>query len=440
MSLMGRARCAEGEVPVYPTDRSALAGLLRESVYERISANDIAAKAARNLQLARSEVKSACRQAFQDERWATVPMSDREGLVGELLDGMFGLGPIEALLDDESVSEIMVNATQAVYFERQGVLYRSSQRFASDDQVRALIDRIIGPIGRRIDEASPTVDARLPQGHRVHAIIPPLSIDGPVVTIRKFTAHVMTLEEMVAGGSLDERTSRLLGWAVEFRKNIAVSGGTGTGKTALLNALSCRIPQRERIITIEDSAELRFFEHPHVVRLEARPKNAEGIGEVSIRDLVRNALRMRPDRIVVGECRGAEALDMLQAMNTGHDGSLTTLHANAPEEAVMRLTTMVRYGVDLPVDVIESHIASAIDLVIQIERGADGVRFVSQIAELDHATSCRGCFVRTLFERSHAGAPGRWEAVPSWVDDLPRRGVAKESEVTLWKSPMHSCC
>lgn len=440
MSLTGRARRVEGEGEsiACSTDRGSLVERLRASVYELIPATEIAAQAAQRPNLAKSEIKSACRQVFQSDGWSGVEPGERERLVGELLDGIFGFGPIEALLDDESVSEIMVNATRSIYFERAGILYRSSQAFSSDDQVRALIDRIIGPLGRRIDEASPTVDARLPRGHRVHAIIPPLSIDGPIVTIRKFTARVMTLEDMVAGGSFDERTRRLLGRAVVLRKNIAVSGGTGTGKTTLLNALSCEIPNQERIITIEDSAELRFFEHPHVVRLEARMRNAEGIGEVTIRELVINALRMRPDRIVVGECRGAEALDMLQAMNTGHDGSMTTLHANAPEEAVMRLTTMVRYGADLPVDVIEAHIASAIDLMVQIARGADGVRFVSQIAELDHANGHSGCRVRPLFERAHAGVSGSWVAAPSWMGGVSGE-ESERSEVAPWLQPMRSC-
>lgn len=439
MSLMGRAQSvASGEAVLSP-NRASLIDRLRASVYERIPATEIAAQASGNPRLAKSEIRSVCRQVFQSDEWSTVEAAERAQLVSDLLDDIFGFGPLEALLDDETVSEIMVNSTRSVYFERGGVLYQGPQRFFSDDQVRALIDRIIGPLGRRIDEASPTVDARLPQGHRVHAIIPPLAIDGSHVTIRKFTMHVITLEEMVALGSLDDRTRQFLGWAVVLRKNIAVSGGTGTGKTTLLNALSCEIPKQERIITIEDSAELRFFEHPHVVRLEARPRNAEGIGEVTIRDLVINALRMRPDRIVVGECRGAEALDMLQAMNTGHDGSMTTLHANAPEEAIMRLTTMVRYGADLPVDVIESHIASAIDLIIQITRDANGMRFVSRIAELDHGHGRTGCCVKPLFERRHGGVSGDWKAVPPWIGDLSRDGVATDSEVTVWRAPMLSC-
>lgn len=281
------------------------------------------------------------------------------------------------------------------------------------------------------------VDARLPNGHRVNIVIPPIALDGPTITIRKFTDKVMSLEEMESKGSFDERVSLLFVWAVKARKNIAVCGGTGSGKTTLLNALSCIIAKEERIVTIEDSAELRFTEHPHVVRLESRARNAEGVGEVSIRDLVRNALRMRPDRIIVGECRGAEALDMLQAMNTGHDGSLTTLHANSPKDMIMRLVTMVRYGVDLPVDVIERNIASAIDLVIQVARYKDGRRFVSEISVIEQ-DGLEPCATRPLFERSGLDACGTWHALPAWVEESVAQGLVKESEVKRWRQV--PCC
>ena len=227
-------------------------------------------------------------------------------------------------------------------------------------------------------------------------------------------------------------------WAVVARKNVAVSGGTGSGKTTLLNALSCHVPHTERIITIEDSAELRFLDHPHVVRLEARPRNAEGTGEVTIRDLVINALRMRPDRIIVGECRGGEALDMLQAMNTGHDGSLTTLHANSPAEAVGRLVTMVRFAADLPVDVIEAHIASALDLIVQTARSTDGSRFVAEIAAVSFDRKRRECVTRTLFKREPHERRGAWSCAPAWLDGLPKAGLATEGQVIAWKQA--SCC
>ena len=276
------------------------------------------------------------------------------------------------------------------------------------------------------------VDARLPSGHRVNVVIPPLAVDGPAITIRKFTERAMTLEQMQEMGSFDARVARLLVWAVRARKNIAVCGGTGSGKTTLLNALSCTISPAERIVTIEDSAELRFTEHPHVVRMEARPRNAEGVGEVTIRDLVRNALRMRPDRIIVGECRGAETLDMLQAMNTGHDGSLTTLHANSPEDMVMRLVTMVRYGLDLPVDVIESNIASALDLVVQTARFRDGRRFVTQIAQVEHGNADVVCRVVPLFERRGLDSPGSWNKAPDWIDAAVESKALAGEEVDAW--------
>jgi pilus assembly protein CpaF len=241
---------------------------------------------------------------------------------------------------------------------------------------------------------------------------------------------------MAGGGSIDDSLRQFLKWAVGARMNIAVSGGTGTGKTTLLNALSCEIPHEERVITIEDSAELRFSEHPHVVRLEARPRNAEGVGEVSIRDLVINALRMRPDRIVVGECRGAEALDMLQAMNTGHDGSLTTLHANSPEDAVLRLMTMVRYAAELPVDVIERQIASAIDLGVQVSRDAAGARYVTQVVEYRFDADVGKARADVVYERLSADAQGSWLRIPQWVDGLEQGGIARSKEVKEWRQSL----
>ncbi|MEG1398090.1 MAG: ATPase, T2SS/T4P/T4SS family, partial [Raoultibacter sp.] len=331
MSLLERVRAAGNEVPGgHRQTRAQLLEDIKARLQKRLSVDKIARLMTDNPQQAKNEIRSACRAVFAEEIELAVDDSEQEDLIEELIDTVFGLGPLEVLLEDESITEIMVNGTHSVYGEREGRLFKTSVVFSEEEQVRTLIDRIIGPLGRRIDESSPMVNARLAQGHRVHAIIPPLALDGPVLTIRKFRERVMTMDEMVTGKSMDKAMATFLTWAVAARKNIAVTGGTGSGKTTLLNALSCEIATTERIVTIEDSAELRFLEHPHVVRLEARPKNAEGTGEVTIRDLVINALRMRPDRIVVGECRGAEALDMLQAMNTGHDGSLTTLHANSP--------------------------------------------------------------------------------------------------------------
>ena len=433
MSLMSRVRDID-DVPTLAAsaDDNALERL-KEHIQRFVSTDDIAAIMAEQPSRARNELKSACRQAFEDASWAGVSQREQQRLTDGLIDMVFGFGPLESLLADDSVTEIMVNGPSDVFFERDGRLHRSEQRFADEGQLRALIDRVLGPLGRRLDEASPMVNARLPEGHRVHVIIPPLALDGPVMTVRKFAKRVMTLDDMVATGSFDEAMRTFLVWAVRARKSIAVSGGTGSGKTTLLNALSCELPPSERIITIEDSAELRFLEHPHVVRLEARPRNAEGTGEVTIRDLVINALRMRPDRIVVGECRGAEALDMLQAMNTGHDGSLTTLHANSPADVVSRLATMVRYAVDLPVDVIESNVASAFEVVVQTARALDGSRFVSDVAELVYDGGKRCCKVRPLFMRGLAERVGRWVALPAWIDEVADIGVAEREEVERWK-------
>lgn len=425
MSLLERARVAGRCDAASPDEAAAGIDELRRGVQALMPVDDLAAMLADSPERARSEIRSACRRAFSESRWASVPAARRERLAGELLDEMLGFGPLEAMLADDEVTEIMVNGPHDVFFEREGKIHRSEQAFSDAGQLRTLIDRILGPLGRRIDEASPMVDARLPQGHRVHAVIPPLALDGPVLTIRKFARRVMTLGDMEARGSFDGRTRRFLEEAVRSRRSIAVSGGTGSGKTTLLNALSCAIPPEERIVTIEDSAELRFLEHPHVVRLEARPRNAEGKGEVTIRDLVINALRMRPDRIVVGECRGAEALDMLQAMNTGHDGSLTTLHANSPAEVVARLTAMVRYAADLPVDVIESHVASAFDYVVQTARSSDGSRFVSEVAAFSFDAERRACRCEQLFKRTAGETAGRW-LVPEPCADAPGGASCKE--------------
>lgn len=311
-----------------------------------------------------------------------VSRAEYDRVVRELLDDILGFGPLEPLLADTSISDIMVNGPYEVYVERRGVLELTDIRFRDEDHVFQVIDRIVSRVNRRIDEASPMVDARLPDGSRVNVIIPPLSLRGPAISIRKFGGHAKTLDDLTQLTMLTAEMATFLKAAVKSRLNIVISGGTGSGKTTLLNALSRYIPETERIITIEDSAELKLQQR-HVLPLEARPANIEGKGAVSVRDLVRNALRMRPDRIVVGECRGAEALDMLQAMNTGHDGSLTTLHANSPRDVLARLETMVLMsGFDLPVRVIRQQIASAIDLIVHTSRLQGGVRRVTAITEL----------------------------------------------------------
>ena len=314
-----------------------------------------------------------------------IPLNDaeRDQLVAEIIEQAMGYGPIQRFLDDPTVTEVMVNTTHGVYIERAGRLELTDAQFFSEQHVLRVIDRIVAPVGRRIDEGSPMVDARLPDGSRVNAVIPPLAIDGPQLTIRKFTQRVLTLSNLEELGTLTSPVAQFLTACVRGRVNILISGGTGSGKTTLLNVLSSMIPETERIVTIEDAAELRLQQR-HVIRLESRPSNIEGKGEVRTRDLLRNALRMRPDRIVVGEVRGSEALDMLQAMNTGHDGSLSTLHANSPRDALSRVETMVLMaGFDLPMRAIREQAASAIDLLVHIERSRDGVRRVMQVTSVD---------------------------------------------------------
>ncbi len=435
MSLAQRVREVGGLVQDSgPQGADLLLSRLRADVNRILPSDLLASMVKDHPQQARSEIKSACARVFAQTQWATCDESARSRLVSDLLDSIFGLGIIQPLIDDATVTEVMVNSTDSVYFERDGRLIRSEVSFSDEAQIRTLIDRIVASVGRRVDEASPMVDARLPGGYRVNAVVPPVAIDGPSITIRKFGDSVMRLSQMEAAGSFDARMRRFFEWMMAARCNVAVSGGTGSGKTTLLNALSCEISHEERIVTIEDSAELRFQEHPHVVRLEARPRNAEGAGEVTIRDLVANALRMRPDRIIVGECRGAEALDMLQAMNTGHDGSLTTLHANSPNDMVLRLATMVRYGADLPIDVVEANIASAIDVVVQLARSRNGLRYVSAVAELrsdPHAP----CSAHVLYSVSGSGI-GAWQDVPSWLDGAVAKGVVDGKEAKAW---LRSC-
>lgn len=323
-------------------------------------------------------------QKVMDENPFAIPRGERSRVVSDLRDEMLGLGPIEGLLKDETVTEVMVNGPKQIFVERMGKLMLTDICFHDDEHLMNIIERILSPLGRRIDESSPLVDARLSDGSRVNIIIPPLSLVGPALTIRKFSKKPLTFDKLISFGTMDRRMARFLQACVNAKINILVSGGTGSGKTTTLNALSSFIPSNERIITIEDAAELRL-QQPHVVTLESRPPNIEGKGEITIRDLVRNALRMRPDRIVVGEVRSGEALDMLQAMNTGHDGSLTTAHANSPRDALSRLETMVLMaGFDLPVKAIREQISSAIDLILHQSRIRDGSRKVTHITEVQH--------------------------------------------------------
>jgi pilus assembly protein CpaF len=358
--------------------------------------------------------------------------TDRARLVREITHNILGYGPIEPFLADPDVTEVMVNNHRTVYVERRGLIEETEVQFGSERHLLQVIDRIVAQTGRRIDESSPMVDARLPDGSRVNAIIPPLSITGPSLTIRKFSKDPLSMDDLVSFGSLSHQAAAFLEACVAGKLNVLISGGTGTGKTTLLNVLSSFIPERERIITIEDAAELRLAQK-HVISLEARPANIEGKGAIAIRDLVRNALRMRPDRIVVGECRGSEAVDMLQAMNTGHDGSLTTIHANSPRDALARTETLVlTAGFDLPLKAIRDQIASAFDLIIQVNRLVDGRRRITHISEVGRmegdVITLQDLFVASFVDDAggeNVTSKMRYTNIrPGFIDKLEQHGVS----------------
>jgi pilus assembly protein CpaF len=361
----------------------------------------------------------------------------REFVVRRALDDAVGLGPIQPLVDDPMVSEVMVNAPDEIYFERDGIIYLSALRFRDRDHIMLTVDRIISPLGRRVDESSPYVDARLPDGSRVNVIIPPLIPRSPVITIRKFRSDRYGISDLVDNGTLSEQANEFLRTCVQLRLNVVVSGGTGTGKTTLLNALSAFIPERERILTIEDPVELKLQQR-HVIAAEARPPNIEGRNEVTQRDLVRNALRMRPDRIIVGEVRGPEAFDMMQAMNTGHEGSLTTVHANSPRDALSRIENMVLMsGFELPTTAIREQMASAFHLILQLSRFADGSRRLTTITEVvgmeGGTVTLQDLFT---FEVSHIELDGRLVGsmeptgiMPTFAERFTKAGIPLESIV-----------
>ena len=406
---------------------------------KRLTANRIGEKDLR------TRAQHTIAHIIRDVRERLPPGIDPERLAKEVYDEAVGFGPLEDLLADPEVTEIMVNGADQVYAEKGGKLFLTGCTFLNDMSVLAIIERIVSPIGRRIDESQPYVDARLPDGSRVNAIIPPLSLSGPCLTIRKFSRDPYTVKDMIGFGTLAPQMAAFLNASVMLRKNIVVSGGTGSGKTTFLNVLSSFLPVTDRIVTIEDAAELRLMQR-HVLRLEARPPNIEGRGAVTIRDLVRNALRMRPDRIVVGECRGGEALDMLQAMNTGHDGSLTTVHANSPRDVISRLETMVLMsGMDLPLRAITEQITAAIDLLVHTSRYSDGSRKVARITEIvglegDQITM-QDIFV---YHQTGVGKDGKvlgrftpTGAVPTYVEEMEARGVSIDRTIfdpQSWKA------
>jgi pilus assembly protein CpaF len=416
---------------------------LRREIHRRVLEHlDLAAMDSKRLDdpSFRPRVLTALRRTIKALESQLPPGLDRDRLVGEMADEALGLGPLEQLLADDEVREIMVIDASTIYVERNGRIVRSDKRFTDDDRVRAVIERIVTPLGRRIDESSPLVDARLPDGSRVNAIIRPLALRGSCITIRKFARSPLKMDDLLRFGTLSEAMGRFLFRSVACKKNIVVSGGTGSGKTTLLNVLSSAISDAERIVTIEDSAELQLGQ-PHVVSLETRPPNMEGKGEYDIRDLVKNALRMRPDRIVVGECRGGEALDMLQAMNTGHDGSLTTTHANSPLEALGRLETLcLMSGLDLPARAIREQIAKSIHLIVQQSRLSDGSRRIVAIAELGPLKRDGHFSLRDIyrFTRTGVAKDGRVEGdfratgyLPSYLDELLVRGLIPPGEAYI---------
>jgi len=358
-----------------PEDISKLKGHLVNTVNQQLTQANVPAE--NRPQVIGEMLTRICQQAR-----ISLPETLRSQVFDDVRDEVLGFGPIQKLLDEDTVSEVMVNGPKRVYVERKGKVTKSDVTFDDDAHVMRIINKIIAPMGRRVDADSPTVDARLPDGSRVNAVIPPVALDGPSITIRKFGKGKLTIEQLIEYKSITAQMAEFLRACVVAKLNIVISGGTGSGKTTLLNVLSSFIPEEDRIITIEDAAELRLNQE-HVVRLETKPANLDGKGVVTTRDLVRNSLRMRPERIVVGECRGGETLDMLQAMNTGHDGSLTTLHANTPRDALSRLETMTMMsGMDLPLRVIREQIASAIDLIVQQSRMRDGTRKVTAITEV----------------------------------------------------------
>lgn len=393
LEKLGRGDCPNVQVQIFAAISNDVADTAYQSIKKTVHRRLVAEMSPQE-QMVLSAVHQDVAQVEQvignyvekvlEENPFAVPVSERSKIVSDLKDEMLGLGPIEVLLKDPTVTEVMVNGPKKIFVERMGRLQLTDIQFHDDSHVMNIIERILSPIGRHIDESVPLVDARLEDGSRVNIIIPPLSLIGPCITIRKFATKALSVDNLITFGTLDRKMADFIKACIQARINILVSGGTGSGKTTTLNVLSSFIPENERIVTIEDAAELKL-QQEHVVTLESRPANIEGNGEITIRDLVKNALRMRPDRIIVGEVRGGEALDMLQAMNTGHDGSLTTAHANNPRDALSRLETMVLMaGFEMPIRAIREQVSSAIELILQQSRLKDGSRKITYITEVQH--------------------------------------------------------
>lgn len=412
--------------PLSPAERE-----WKEITYQRLlKVLDLSLLAGAEDKDARRQIREVCENLIAEER-APLSIASRQRIIRRIEDEVLGLGPLEPLLADKTISDILVNGARQVYVERRGKLELTNISFSNDAHLLNIIDRIVSAVGRRIDESSPMVDARLKDGSRVNAIIPPLAIDGPTLSIRRFAVELLSIDDLIQIGSLTPAIAQVMSAIVKTRLNVVVSGGTGAGKTTLLNLMSGFIPDTDRIVTIEDSAELQL-QQPHVVRLETRPPNIEGRGAVTQRDLVRNSLRMRPDRIVLGEVRGGEALDMLQAMNTGHDGSLTTIHANTPRDALGRIENMVSMtGISFPTKALRAQISSAIDIVIQVERMEDGRRRVVSLQEIN---GMEGDTITTTelftFERRGVDTKGNvlgelkaTGIVPSFLREVHSRGV-----------------
>ncbi len=411
--------------------RREIKNQIHRELVQRLDLKRLSASRASSDEL-HKRAKETLQSIVNEVRAKLPPGIDPDELAREIYNEALRLGPLEAFLADDTITEIMVNGPHMVYVERRGKLELTGQTFMDDASVLAIIERIVSPIGRRIDESQPYVDARLADGSRVNAIIPPLSLTGPCITIRKFSKRALTTEDFIRFGTWTAEMAEFLKICVKMRKNIIVAGGTGSGKTTLLNVLSSFIPDNERVVTIEDAAELRLTQ-PHLVRLEARPPNIEGRGAITIRDLVRNALRMRPDRIIVGECRSGEALDMLQAMNTGHDGSLTTVHANSPRDVISRLETMVLMsGLDLPSRAIREQISSAVDLIVHESRMSDGSRRITHITEVLGLEGTQ-TIMQDIFEFKQTGVDADGKiigylaptgSVPTFFEQIKSRGLS----------------